>query len=50
MLGRRAGGDGDLIFLAQFLGHRYSGLTVPLSLVGTFAVLYDSATGSIISR
>ena len=35
----RAGGDGDLPVPAQFLGDGHSGVTVPLSLIGTFAVL-----------
>ncbi len=34
------GGDGDFSLLLQFLGDGHSAVTVPLSLIGVFAVLY----------
>jgi len=38
------------IFLRNFWATVIPAVTVPLSLVGTFAVLYSSATVSITSR
>ena len=37
----RAGGDGDLHIPAKFLGYLIPAVTVPLSLIGTFAALYE---------
>ena len=42
--------DGDPPLLAQSQRHRIPSIAVPLSLIGTFAVMYGSATASTISR
>jgi len=38
---RGSGGDGDLLFLRNFWATIIPAITVPLSLIGTFAVLYE---------